>query len=186
LTTDFRNHLAGLVHQMAWADAYIWASVLASPGAGSDARLLTTFHHIHLVQHLFRQAWSNESIALRDRSDFSTATAVAEWGRDAHLKIEAFLTGADAAALDGEFREPWTGQFEARFPRPAAPHTLGESVVQVVLHTTHHRGQACTRLRELGCPPPTVDFIVWLWAGKPAPDWACIDQPLGAGESQRT
>jgi uncharacterized damage-inducible protein DinB len=172
---DSRNYLAGLVHQMAWADAYIWTSVLASPIAASDSRLLTTFHHLHFVQHLFRRAWNNEPLELPERTVFSTATALAEWGRDAHLTIDAFFDSTETAALDAQFREPWTGQFEARFPGPAAPHSLGESIVQVALHTGHHRGQACTRLRELGGQPPTVDFIVWLWAGKPAPDWACLD-----------
>jgi uncharacterized damage-inducible protein DinB len=186
LTTNFRDHLAGLLRQMEWADAYIWSIVLASPAAASDPRLLTTFHHIHSTQHVFRQAWTNEPLELRDRADFPTAIALAEWARESHQKIEAFFTGAPTATLDEDFREPWTGQFEARFPSPAAPHTLGESVVQVVLHTAHHRGQACTRLRELRCQPPTVDFIVWLWAGKPAPDWACLGDRPGAAEPQQT
>jgi uncharacterized damage-inducible protein DinB len=162
---------------MAWADAYLWTSVLAAPNAATDPRLLKTFHHIHSIQHLFRQVWTSEPMVLREQTAFATATALAEWGREAHHKIATFLQHVDVAALEGEFREPWTDQFEARFPRPAVPHTLGESVVQVVLHTAHHRGQACTRMRELGYQPPTVDFIVWLWAGKPAADWLCIDDP---------
>jgi uncharacterized damage-inducible protein DinB len=40
-----------------------------------------------------------------------------------------------------------------------------------VLHTQHHRGQVCTRLREVGGEPPTVDFIVWLWENRPDPTW---------------
>ena len=120
------------------------------------------------------------------RPDFATAAELAEWARDAQLKTQAVLEALDAPALDREFREPWTDQFEARFPHPAAPHTLGESVVQVVLHTAHHRGQACIRLRDLGCQPPTVDFIVWLWAGKPPADWACLGVRSGAGESLQT
>jgi uncharacterized damage-inducible protein DinB len=171
---------------MAWADAYIWTIVLAAPAAASDDHLRRTFHHIHFVQHFFRQAWANEPLERNEGTDFPTARALAEYGRDGNLKIAAFLNSTEPAAFDAEFREPWTAQFEARFPRPAAPHTLGESVVQVVLHTAHHRGQACTRLRELGCPPPTVDFIVWLWAGKPAPDWACIDHPHQSGQLQQT
>ena len=182
---DYRSHLAGLVDQMAWADAYIWTSVLAAPAAASDERLLTIFHHIHSVQHLFRQVWNTERIELRERANFTTATALAEWGREANQKIETFLEQVDPSTLEGEFREPWTDQFEARFPRPAAPHTLGESIVQVALHTAHHRGQACTRMRELGYQPPTVDFIVWLWAGKPAADWTCIDDPERARPFQQ-
>jgi uncharacterized damage-inducible protein DinB len=180
---DSRNYLADLARQMEWADAYIWTSVLASPVASSDPRLLATFYHLHFSQHFFCQAWTNGPTVVRESREFTTATDLAEWARDAHLKLQAFLDAVDPAALDGDFREPWTDQFEARFPRPASPHTLAESVVQVILHTAHHRGQACTRLRELGCQPPTVDFIVWLWAGKPEPDWACIGQRSEADQS---
>jgi uncharacterized damage-inducible protein DinB len=183
---DSQHYLTGLVQQMAWADAYIWSRVLASPTAATDARLLNTFHHIHFIQHFFRQAWNSEPGELTASTDFPTAAALARYGRDANLKIQRFLDSTQPAALEAQFREPWTDQFEARFPRPAAPHTLAESIVQVVLHTAHHRGQACVRLRELGCQPPTVDFIVWLWAGKPAPDWSCIDDPQQAGQFQET
>jgi uncharacterized damage-inducible protein DinB len=186
LTTDSQKYLAGLVQQMEWADAYIWSIVLASSTSANDTRLLTTVHHIHNTQHLFRQAWSNEPLQSRDPPEFLAARDLATWAREIHVTIRTFLARLDPAVLDSDFREPWTGQFEARFPRPAAPHTLAESVVQVVLHTAHHRGQACSRLRELGCQPPTVDFIVWLWAGKPAPDWSCIDVRPVAVEPQQT
>ena len=45
------------------------------------------------------------------------------------------------------------------------------SVWNVVLHTQHHRGQISARLREVGGEPPTVDFIVWLWTGRPGAAW---------------
>jgi len=41
-------------------------------------------------------------------------------------------------------------------------------VLQVFLHTQHHRGQVCMRMREVGVVPPTIDFILWLWAGRPS------------------
>lgn len=51
------------------------------------------------------------------------------------------------------------------------PATVEESVIQIVLHTAHQRAQLCTRLRELGAEPPLVDFIAWVWQGKPDPVW---------------
>ena len=60
--------------------------------------------------------------------------------------------------------------FEQQSKQTAGVHTLGESMLQVFLHTQHHRGQVCMRLRELGVVPPTVDFILWLWSGRPAED----------------
>jgi uncharacterized damage-inducible protein DinB len=153
---------------MAWADASVWRSVLAVPRAASDARIDHTLHHMHLVQHIFLQTWTGAAFSLRERSDFATTGDLAAWGRAAHRGMLTFLQHARPEDLDRDFRIPWAVHFEQQSKRSAAAHTLGESVLQVVLHTQHHRGQVATRLREVGGEPPTVDFIVWLWEGRPA------------------
>jgi uncharacterized damage-inducible protein DinB len=35
----------------------------------------------------------------------------------------------------------------------------------------YHRGQVNTRIREVGGEPAAVDFINWIWLGKPDPEW---------------
>ena len=60
---------------------------------------------------------------------------------------------------------------------PAAVTTLGETVFQVWAHTTAHRAQVNTRLRDAGVTPPLVDYIGWLWAGRPQADWPGMDHP---------
>lgn len=86
--------------------------------------------------------------------------------------MEAATYGAslDTAALDRLVEFPWNEQLVEQWGE-VGPVTLGESVLQVALHSTHHRGQAATRLRELGGEPQLVDFVAWLWQGKPAPKW---------------
>ena len=54
--------------------------------------------------------------------------------------------------------------------------TLGVTALHVAAHTTHHRGQVMTRLRELGGAPPLVDYVIWVWWGSPAAAW---DRPPG-------
>jgi uncharacterized damage-inducible protein DinB len=49
--------------------------------------------------------------------------------------------------------------------------TVGETAFQVVSHSTHHRAQANTRLRAVGGDPPLVDYIAWIWFGRPAAPW---------------
>ena len=39
------------------------------------------------------------------------------------------------------------------------------------MHSTYHRGQVNVRLRELGGEPQLVDFIAWVWEGKPRAVW---------------
>jgi uncharacterized damage-inducible protein DinB len=176
---DVRDLLELSAH-MAWADATIWTSALRAPDASGDERLRAVFHHVHLVQHLFVDGWEGRPPSVRQAAEFVDATSLASWGRDAHRRIDAFLTRAPPPDLTREFREPWTEHFEARVQRKAAPHTLGESILQVFLHSIHHRGQICRRLREVKVEPPTIDFIVWLWAGRPAPAWPALDGQLDA------
>jgi uncharacterized damage-inducible protein DinB len=42
------------------------------------------------------------------------------------------------------------------------------------MHTVYHRGQVNARVRALGGEPPLVDYIAWLWLGRPAPEWPVI------------
>jgi uncharacterized damage-inducible protein DinB len=44
-----------------------------------------------------------------------------------------------------------------------------EPIFQVTSHSTYHRGQVNARVREGGRRMPLVDFIAWVWFGKPDP-----------------
>ena len=162
------RHLRELARHMAWADATVWSAVLAAPQAASDPKIADTLHHIHLVQHIFLQAWSGAAFAVRERSQFPTLDDLSAWGLDGRRGVLTFVENVTAEELDREFRMPWAAFFEQQSKQPAGVHTLGESMLQVFLHTQHHRGQVCARLRDVGSVPPTVDFIVWLWSGRPS------------------
>ena len=86
-----------------------------------------------------------------------------EWGRgNALTLIElARLTSDDELAEHLEI--PW-------FKEPPIVLSRGEALIQACLHSIHHRGQNATRLRELGGDPPTIDYIIWIWKGRPDPD----------------
>ena len=170
-SVPFVRHLSEVTRHMAWADASVWNAVLAAPRAAADAKLVDTLHHIHLVQHIFQQAWTGAPFEVRQRSEFASPGELLPWGREAHRGIGEYMAALTSEAADRTFRMPWASQYEELSKRPAGAHTLGESVLQVVLHSQHHRGQVCARLRELGGEPPTVDLIVWLWAGRPEPHW---------------
>jgi uncharacterized damage-inducible protein DinB len=161
------RHVRALARHMAWADATVWNTVLAATQAAGDAKIADTLHHIHLVQHIFLQAWRGSAFAIRDRAEFASLDAIAAWGLEARRDVLIYVNGVTAEELDQELRMPWAAYYEQQAKQPAAAHTRGESMLQVFLHTQHHRGQVCARLRELGGVPPTVDFILWLWSGRP-------------------
>lgn len=157
-----------LARHMAWADATVWASVLATPQAEGDAKIGDTLHHLHVVQHIFLQAWTKAAPAVRERKEFASLADMAAWALAGRRGIVAYVEGASEEELEHPLRMPWAAYFEQATKQTAGVHTLGESVLQVFLHTQHHRGQVCARLREIGGAPPTIDFIVWLWGGRPS------------------
>ena len=76
----------------------------------------------------------------------------------------------DPETLQRQVHFPWSQQLVERWG-VAQPATLTETILQVALHSTYHRGQVNTRLRELGAEPPLTDFIAWIWMGRPAAEW---------------
>ncbi len=54
------------------------------------------------------------------------------------------------------------GDVQREMPWLLARVSIREAMMQVVMHSQHHRGQCASRLRVFGGTPPTLDFIVWL------------------------
>ena len=76
-------------------------------------------------------------------------------------KLAATLAGWDEAALEHKVCIPW-------FPEPPCVISAAEAIMQAVLHTQHHRGQCMTKLKEKGGTNSNVDYIIWIWKGRPA------------------
>jgi uncharacterized damage-inducible protein DinB len=164
---DLRGH-------MEWADALVWSAARSCEAAHADARVRDLLYHVHMVQRAFLRTWRHEP---RDQPypTFDALPLLLAWARDGHAEIAAhlaMLTDRDVAA---PMPVAWADMVETHFGRVPAPTTLGETILQVVLHSQYHRGQVNARLRELGATPPLVDYIAWLWFGRPAPEWPAID-----------
>jgi len=168
------SYLTDLAQHFEWADAAVWQAVLGSTEASRDSQIAKWLHHVHLVQTIFRQAWSGGPFQVPELTEFQDLQAMAAWGRDAHAQVQAFLATADEQQVERELRLPWADQIAQTWNRPAHHPTMGESVVQLALHTAHHRGQVCARLRELGGDPPLIDFIAWVWQARPGADWSFL------------
>ena len=176
-----RQHIAVIEH-MEWADARTWASVRALGAErveGSDLR--DRLFHIHLVQQLYLAMWRGQPLpAVPQLLDYPDLEAVRRWGRTFYPEARALLARAD----EGRLARPVVVPFSERLAPPggSVTHaTLAETVIQVGMHTAHHRGQLATRIRELGGEPPLTDFVVWIWTGRPAAEWHAIDVPDAAG-----
>lgn len=155
---------------MEWADAQIWRAALALPEAMSDADLRGRLYHAHVVQWAYLQIWRGEPLDYREESSFADLAAIEAWVRDYYRALAEYLDAVDVEAWEREIEFPWAEQLVERFGS-ARTATFAETVDQVVSHTTYHRGQINTRLRELDGEPPLTDFIAWIWMGRPAAEW---------------
>lgn len=162
-----------LFRHMQWADASIWNAVQSTKGGLTDDGLKARLHHVHLVQRVYLQIWQGEPHEVRELSSFSSLADLHAWARDYYARLTAFAGSLESSAMEHPLAFPWSNDLVKWFGE-ARPATLQETIQQVALHTTHHRGQLLTTIRELGGTPPLVDFIAWVWMGKPDPAWQPI------------
>jgi uncharacterized damage-inducible protein DinB len=160
-----------LFDHMQWADATVWRAVAECAAAADDKLLHGRLYHIHATQHAFLQAWRGEEVIFTGPDDYPGLDAVRDLGRAFYAVAPAYVASLSPDAVDRELVLPWSAYFAKRAGFTPHPSTLGETLLQLPSHSTYHRGQVNTRLRELGGAPPLVDFIAWVWAGKPAESW---------------
>ena len=167
--------LKDLFHHMEWADATVWRAVLALPDTATDseqaAKLRELCHHIPLVQDAFLKIWTHAEMVHPELSTFDGPAAVCAWHREYYPRLRAFLETVSEEDLETPYHLPWAERFARRVGKAPEPTTLGEMMTQVTQHSTHHRGQVTARLRALGGEPPLVDYIAWIWYGRPRAEW---------------
>jgi uncharacterized damage-inducible protein DinB len=164
--------LRELMLHMEWADACVWRALHAHPAAVRDPRLRDLLLHLHGVQRAFLVMWKGQSL---DPAVVNAAASdlialeplVRAYYRDLHATVASF----DDTTLRRPIVTPGLKHYERQMGRRFETPTLAETMLQVASHSTYHRGQVNARLREVGGEPPLVDYIAWIWFGRPAPDW---------------
>lgn len=158
--------LRDLYGHQAWADAEHWRAAMAAPQVTGDTAWFERQHHIHLVQRVFLRLARGEDIAPTKPGDFTVPSLRIDAMRY-HRQIEEFLGSVSDARLDEVVELPWAKDS----PQHDAPITIGQALLQAVMHSQHHRGQNAARMRELGGEPPITDLIIWFLKDKPKPSW---------------
>lgn len=169
------TELDQLVRHMEWADAKIWGTVLELAPAREDSRIRTLLHHIHTVHRVYLQLWRNEPVSVPELDEFSDLPSLYRWARSYYGDLPGVLASLDSRALDRELEIPWADRLIERFGR-VPPTDLRQSLLQVTSHSSYHRGQVNTRIREVGGQPPSIDFVVWVWAGQPEANWPSAEE----------
>jgi uncharacterized damage-inducible protein DinB len=119
---------------------------------------------------MFLRMWRGEAVDPQVGQGLR-GEALAHWAREYHAQAHALLAEIAEEDLDRPIVFPWTQQVAERLGFEPSLTTLRDTAAQVYAHTAHHRGQVMTRLRELGGNPPLIDFIAWVWRGRPEAVW---------------
>jgi len=154
--------LKDLLHHQAWADAtFFWA--WGASGALEDVDLRTRTDHMVSTQEAFLQVLKGDVVVHPDHPlpAFQVLKARCE---ASHQVLRALGRGLDEASLSRTVRVPW-------FPDPPCVISVSDVLLQLCLHTQHHRGQNMARLKALGALAKNVDYIIWLWKQKPEARW---------------
>jgi uncharacterized damage-inducible protein DinB len=161
--------LNDLFRHMEWADASVWRAVLASD-ARADTKLRELFYHVHMVQRAFLRVWQGET-QFTPFPTFDDVESLIAWGRAYYPELFAQSKTWKEKDLSQALNVPWASRLTTPLGREPENTTLGQTAQQVAMHSLYHRGQVNARLRELGGEPPLVDYIAWLWLGRPSADW---------------
>jgi uncharacterized damage-inducible protein DinB len=155
-----------LYAHMQWADAEMWRAI----GEIRDEKLLALLQHLHVVQHAFLLMWRGAEVDAQALYAAREPQELQAWAREYYAALDDELPRLEQR-LGEVVHMPWLAHFEKQLGRALRAPTVEETLIQVPAHSTYHRGQANLRLREAGGEPPLVDFIAWVWFGKPAPRW---------------
>ncbi len=166
-----RVFLKDLCDHMEWADATVWQTVVNIEEHPDDGNLRELLFHLHSVQQVFLDVWTGKEVTTPDPASFTDLRDMLAWAKKYYTAVFAFLNDLPEDRFEESLPIPWARLFEKHIGHPAGTTTLAETMFQVVLHSTYHRGQINRRIKELGGKPPLVDYIVWLWRGRPESAW---------------
>ena len=155
--------LQDLLAHAEWANAVFFSAWSNSP-ARDNEELRTRIGHIVGVQHGFLNVLLGEQPGGPPGGPPPTLDELRARAEFVHKGLREFVATLDPDSLGRQVRIPW-------FPEPPCLITVAEALVQVAMHTQHHRGQCMTRLKDFGGEPKNVDWIIWLWKQKPDPRW---------------
>lgn len=122
---------------------------------GSFGSVRNTLGHIVAVEWLYLRRWLGESpSALPDWAKTADPAALRQKLDEAEAGQKAFLASLGPADLERPVRYTNIAGKKLEYP-------LGDLLLHLVNHSTHHRGQAAALIRQAGAAPPEMDYLAF-------------------------
>ena len=147
-----------------WANAVFFKAWGKSPARDHEEMRSRVAHFVG-VQNAFMSIFKGEIPSGPPGGPPPTFAELETRAEHSHAALKDFTVAADDESLSRKVQIPW-------FPDPPCLITVEQALVQVAMHTQHHRGQCMTRLKDFGGEPKNVDWIIWLWKQKPNARWS--------------
>lgn len=161
-----KNDLLELFAYNAWANRLIFDAAAALPEAqylrdlkSSHGGIHGTLAHIVWAEQLWLHRWLRKANpAVPQGKDLGTIAEVRARWEEVEAERGAFLARLSEAQLD-----------ETRVVKPSAGgehvHTFRQMLLHTVDHSSYHRGQVVTMLRQLDTVPPVTGLIYFYRRG---------------------
>ncbi len=156
--------LRDLMAHSEWANAVFFHAWAKSP-ARDHEEMRQRVGHVIGVQSGFLAIFRGEAPGGPPSGPPASFEALKARAETSHAAMREFMAGLQPESLSRTVRIPW-------FPDPPCILTIADALVQVAMHSQHHRGQLMTRLKDFGGEPKNVDWIIWLWKQKPQARWS--------------
>jgi uncharacterized damage-inducible protein DinB len=122
----------------------------------SFASVRDTLVHLLFAEWVWLARWEGESPReVLDPAKYADVGAVRAHLAEVGRRRDALLARLDDAALEGDLT--YTNSKGERWRYP-----VGQMLRHVVNHSTYHRGQVVTLLRQLGHAAPSTDLLIYV------------------------
>jgi uncharacterized damage-inducible protein DinB len=163
--TNMLNQLRDLIHYQEWADSQFFSQWYQTNDAHNQEELRRRAGHIVMVQKLFLDLLENQEAVFPDKNaPLPEINYLRDRSKQIHERWKNALSSLPENRLQDLIKVPFFGN-------PDFAIRLEEAIIQVLLHTQHHRGQNMELLHRIGSKTPIVDWILWILKGKPAAEW---------------
>jgi uncharacterized damage-inducible protein DinB len=145
-----------------WADRAVLSALgsvaledVTRDTGSSYPSLLATIGHILGAERVWLSRFVGNPGYLPALSDYASLAAVREGFEEFWPELESYMASLDLPGL--EFELTWTNTKGVTRTQP-----VYRLLLHFVNHSSYHRGQLVTMLRQLGYEPPGTDMVYYL------------------------